>query len=49
MDMCRLFHVVISIQADWMMQLCLRIILRADTEEVVSAMCDHNNQSEEIH
>ena len=32
-----------------MMRLCLRIVLHADAEEILSAMCDQNNQSKEIH
>ena len=34
-----------SVQADWMMQLCLRIMLHADIEEILSAMCDQSDQS----
>ena len=34
-----------SVQADWMMQLCLRVMLCADIEEILSAMCNQSDQS----
>ena len=41
----RSLHPIDCTQADWMMRLCLRIVLCADAEEILSAMSEQNDPS----